>query len=153
MMVTPLVKDDFFSEEDLTTCINYASRTIGNAIYKDPQFTEWIWNGYRAQFLELNPEWTGLYEDVTVSNSSKPVPLHRDQVRNAATHKILIFLNAVEHGGTILYKGSQEILIQNRRNRLLCFDISLYHKSQIFTEGRKLSIGFRPRLEPNLPKN
>jgi hypothetical protein len=152
-MVQPIViEDNFLSAEDLLLCSEYVSKYPGNFILSNSDLTDYIWKKYKDRLRSINPTWNGLYPDVTISNSSKPVSLHRDQSRNAAKHKILIYLNEVKNGGTFFYINEEEHLVENKPNRLIIFDISLYHKGQNFQDNRKISIGFRILDEPMDPK-
>lgn len=137
--------DEFFSQEDLQKCIDYAKSTTGNRIVKIHEFADYVWNQYSNKLLSINPTWSGIHHDITLTNSIKPISKHQDRKRNNETKKLLIYLNDLENGGTIFYTSEGEILVENRKNRLVCFDINLYHSGQNFTEGRKLSIGFRPK--------
>lgn len=137
--------DEFLSQEDLQKCIDYAKSTTGNRIVKIPDFADYVWNKYSNKLLSINPTWSGIHHDITLTNSIKPISKHQDRKRNNETKKLLIYLNDLENGGTIFYTSEGEILVENRKNRLVCFDINLYHSGQNFTEGRKLSIGFRPK--------
>lgn len=138
--------DEFFSQEDLQKCIDYAKSTTGNRIVKIHEFADYVWNQYSNKLLSINPTWSGIHHDITLTNSIKPISKHQDRKRNNETKKLLIYLNDLENGGTIFYTSDGEILVENRKNRLVCFDINLHHAGQKFTEGRKISIGFRPKF-------
>jgi hypothetical protein len=60
---------------------------------------------------------------------------------------MFIYLNEVPNGGTIFFDGADEQLVENKLNRLVIFNIGLYHKSQNFLVGdntfNKKLIGFR----------
>lgn len=141
-----IVVDDFLDQEDVKTCIGYATNGLENRIILDSYFSTYIWGKYGSKLTTLNPEWTGLYDEVTLSNCKIPVKKHLDQNRNDAKHKLLIYLNDVPDGGTIFYLKDETIVVNNKANRLVCFDISLYHQSQHFRGIRKLAIGFRPKI-------
>ena len=141
------IKDDFFSEEDLQLCVDYVSKYSKNYINVNEKLTEYIWNKYKENFKQINPKWISLYPEITVSNSKKPIKLHKDRDINDAGHKILVYLNTVENGGTFFYVDGKEYLVENKINRLVSFDISLYHKGQGATKENKLAIGFRPRTK------
>ena len=140
----PTAVDDFLLPEDLDRCRKYCIEKGRQMLVTDQALTDHIWKTYVGKLREINPEWIGLYTDVTITNSTRPTPLHQDQQRNAARQKILIYLNDVENGGTVFYTEGGEILVENKINRLVCFDIELHHKGQDGHVGRKLAIGFRP---------
>lgn len=142
------VKDNFLQLEDLEFLRAYAIENV-NTILKDESLTLWFWRKYREKLLEINSRWVGLYPDVTITNSSKPIGKHQDRTTiTQAREKLLIYLNEVPNGGTVFFVDGEEVLIQNKVNRLVCFDIQLYHQSENFkVEGQlvnKLAIGFRP---------
>lgn len=139
--------DNFLFEEDLKKCQDLCLKFKKQRIIMDQLFADYIWEKYKLKFKNINNEWIGLYGDVTLGNSYKPISKHLDEKRNNAKQKILIYLNNIENGGTIFYTPEGDILVNNLENRLVCFDISLYHSGQKFTEGKKLSIGFRPKIE------
>jgi hypothetical protein len=141
-LVTTL--DDFFLPDDLEAARALALSGVNQRIISLKDFTSKIWERYCESLQMINSDWLGLYEDVTLTNSATPIRRHRDQVRNEARHKILVYLNEVENGGTIFYLPTQDLIVANRLNRLAAFDISLYHQSQTFSGVRKLVIGFRP---------
>lgn len=136
--------DDFFLQEDLQKCIDYARTITGNKIVKNSEFTDYLWRGYYDKFLSINPDWRGLHPHITLTNSMKPISKHKDQRKNNETQKLLIYLNNLKGGGTIFYLPNETLLVENKQNRLVCFDINLLHEGQIFDEGRKIAIGFRP---------
>lgn len=142
------VKDNFLQLEDLEFLRAYAIENV-NTILKDESLTLWFWRKYREKLLEINSRWVGLYPDVTITNSSKPIGKHQDRTTiTQAREKLLIYLNEIPNGGTVFFVAGEEVLIQNKVNRLVCFDIQLYHQSENFkVEGQlvnKLAIGFRP---------
>lgn len=137
--------DEFFSQEDLQKCIDYAKSTTGNRIVKIPEFADYVWNKYSNKLLSINSTWSGLHHDITLTNSIKPISKHQDRKRNNETKKLLIYLNNLQGGGTIFHTSEGEILVENCKNRLVCFDIHLPHEGQVFSGDRKLAIGFRPQ--------
>lgn len=145
-MLSIQVVDDFLSAEDLKSCIEYACKGAANRIVLDQDFADSIWSKYSRKLLKINQEWVGLYSDITLSNLKTPIKKHIDQKRNSAEHKLLIYLNDVKNGGTIFYEDEKEHLVDNKANRLICFDIRLPHRGQAFTGSRKIAIGFRPRI-------
>lgn len=138
--------ENFLSEEDFKKCLDYSLSIRPQKIIQDKSFSEYIWKNYQEKLKSINSDWIGLHSDITLSNSSKPIAKHLDQKRNGVRQKLLIYLNDLENGGTIFYTSEGEILVENRKNRLVCFDINLHHAGQNFTEGRKISIGFRPKF-------
>ena len=87
----------------------------------------------------------GLSDDITISKNNKPIPKHKDNKVSGETHKILIYLNTVNNGGgTYFYIDGKEILVENKINRLVLFDINIEHKGQEFSSDYiKKTIGFR----------
>ena len=144
-----IIVDDFFEQDDLYRCIEYAKSITSNRIVKDAHFAQEMWNRYSTKLQQMNPRWSSLYEEVTLTNSKKPITRHQDKKRGDATHKILVYLNQLDGGGTIFYINDQTLLVENKENRLVCFDIKLEHESQVFSGDRKLAIGFRPQISNN----
>lgn len=141
--------DEFLSQEDLEICVEYVKTHTGNRVVKNIEFADYIWNKYSNKLLSIDSTWEGLHQDITLTNSIKPISKHQDRKRNNETKKLLIYLNNLSGGGTIFYLPSQTLLVENKQNRLVCFDINLPHEGQIFEDGRKLAIGFRPRISEN----
>ena len=143
--------DDFLNRDDLVKYQNYAINSkICQNIIKDNTFALDFWEKYGKKLNENvkkdNLYFEGVYPEVTISNSSKPIIKHCDKKMHSERFKILIYLNTVIHGGTIFYeeeKGS--CLINNKVNRLVLFDIRLPHESENFSghDDKKMAIGFR----------
>lgn len=141
------VCEDFLTEDDLILLKNYVL-TKKNAIIKDRKLTNQIWDTYKEKFSRMNENIIGLQDEVTITNSNKPIGLHKDAKINDSKWKILIYLNDMENGGTIFIVDDKEYLIENKKNKCLIFDMDLYHKSQNFiaTDTKnKLCIGFRAK--------
>ena len=102
---------------------------------------------YVDKFKELGI--LGISDDITISKNNKPIPKHRDTKVSGETHKILIYLNNVS--GTYFYIDGKEILVENKVNRLVLFDINIEHKGQEFScDYIKKTIGFRTIFDPEL---
>ena len=134
----------FFSFEDLSFFKDYVLNKK-NGVIQDSYIIEKIWNNYKNKLVTIQENLTGLLNWVTITNSGGFTLLHRDLKLEDEKFKILIYLNQIEDGGTIFIIDDVEYLIENKSNRLVLFDIELYHKGQIFAEKNKnkLCLGFR----------
>lgn len=140
------IVDEFLSQEDLDSMKLYViSRK--NGIIRDSKLTDYIWQKYKFKFLEFDSNITELFDYVTITNSNSPIILHQDVKHRNNKWKILIYLNQIEDGGTIFMINDEEYLVENKPNRLVFFDIELFHKSQKFEskDKNKLCIGFRAK--------
>jgi hypothetical protein len=139
--------DDFLSDEVLKTCQDYIDNFYGQGIVGDKSFVNNFWEENKEKIQNINSDWIGLYNNVTKTNSSKPVNKHLDKKIRNEKYKMFIYLNEVPNGGTIFFDGADEQLVENKLNRLVIFNIGLYHKSQNFLVGdntfNKKLIGFR----------
>ena len=137
--------DDFLNPDDLLKYKNYILNTnITQDIIKDETLTTEFWNTYGEKInLNLNTHFTGLYLNVTITNSKTPLIKHIDKKLYKESFKILIYLNTIPSGGTLFFIGEDKRLITNQANRLLIFDINLPHESQKFVGDKKMAIGFR----------
>lgn len=140
-------KDNFLSEEDLKVFVEKIQNGFnGNSMFKDESFTDFFWKKYGKKFQEINSDWEGIYPEVTITSSFSPIQKHLDKQMYDEKYKVLIYLNDVKNGGTIFFTKQGELLIENKRNRLVIFDISLEHMGQKFefdATKKKLAIGFR----------
>jgi len=137
--------EDFFDLDDFEHYKKYVIKN-NNSIKNDSTITEYVWNKYRHKFLSVNSNITGLTDHVTISNSNKPVRLHQDRKLLGTKWKILIYLNEIVDGGTIFILDHKDYLVENKPNKMVMFDMDLFHKSQKFQSDKnlkKLSIGFR----------
>lgn len=141
-----IIVDNFFEQDDLYRCVEYAKSITSNRIVEDAYFAQEIWSRYSTKLQEINSEWTGLYQEITLTNSKKPISRHLDKKRGDASQKLLIYLNNLDGGGTLFYIDDRTLLVENKQNRLVCFDIKIEHEGQIFSGDRKLAIGFRPQI-------
>lgn len=139
--------DDFLDEDTLLLCQNYIDKISGQGIFKDKKFVSNFWDKNKVKLQSINPNWVGLYDDVTKTNNSKPVDKHFDKKINNEKYKMFIYLNEVENGGTIFIENGVELLIENKLNRLVVFNIKLKHQGQNFLVNKnkvnKKLIGFR----------
>jgi len=139
--------DDFLSDEVLKTCQDYIDNFYGQGIVGDKSFVNNFWEENKEKIQNINSDWIGLYNNVTKTNSSEPVNKHLDKKIRNEKYKMFIYLNEVPNGGTIFFDGADEQLVENKLNRLVIFNIGLYHKSQNFLVGdntfNKKLIGFR----------
>ncbi|NBP58555.1 hypothetical protein EBU71_18870 [bacterium] len=147
--------DDFLDAEDLTKYKMYVNASgLSQNIKQDNALTTEFWSKYGEKINASIPSlhFTGLYPHVTITNSSKPVIRHLDNKVQNETHKLLIYLNHIERGGTIFFMDDKntEQLVKNKENRAVIFDINLYHESQKFevsSQKKKMAIGFRMKSQ------
>ena len=137
------VIDDFLSIEDLEMLSEYVDNNGSvQSRYKSKDIANYIHTNYVDKFKELDV--FGLSDDITISKNNKPISKHKDNIISGETHKILIYLNNVNDGGTYFYIDGKEILVENKVNRLVVFDINIEHKGQAFSSDCiKKTIGFR----------
>ena len=141
------VIDNFLSIEDLEMLSEYVENNgSAQSRYKSKDIANNIYTKYVDKFKELGI--LGLSDEITISKNNKPIPKHTDNKVSGETHKILIYLNNVNNGGgTYFYIDGKEILVENKINRLVLFDINIEHKGQEFScEYIKKTIGFRTIL-------
>ena len=139
--------ENFLSNDDLDMLTQYVIKRK-NGILKDRKLTKYIWDNYQNKFFEINKKIVGLFEEVTITNSNKPISMHKDKKLNDSKWKILIYLNDIKNGGTIFIIDDKPCLVENKKNKLVMFDIELYHKSEKFLaqdKKNKLCIGFRAK--------
>lgn len=146
------VIDDFLQVDDLNYLIRYILTQCAhhNIIIKDESITSWIWKRYNDILNEYNISCIDEY--VTVTYDKKPVGTHKDKIMNTANnekYKLIIYLNNVKDGGTIFHVGDKKYLVENKVNRLVIFDINLYHRAQLQHnleyDTCKMLFGFRGR--------
>lgn len=138
------VIDNFLSIEDLEMLSEYVDNNdSAQSRYKSKEIANYINTNYVDKFKELGI--LGISDDITISKNNKPIPKHRDNKVSGETHKILIYLNNVS--GTYFYIDGKEILVENKVNRLVLFDINIEHKGQEFSgDYIKKTIGFRTEV-------
>ena len=136
--------DDFLDHDDLEAYISYIdTKKTTQSIIDDPELTVRFWDKYK---VKLQPLIQGIYQDVTVSKSSSPIVKHRDNLIHQEKYKLLLYLNSVPQGGTYFYLKEGKQLVENKENRLVIFDIKLFHESQVFHKKHvKYAIGFRAK--------
>jgi hypothetical protein len=137
--------DNFLSIEDLEMLLEYVENNgSAQSRFKSKDTANYMYTKYEDTFKELGI--LGLNDEITISNNNKPIPKHKDSKISGETHKILIYLNNVNNGGgTYFYIDGKEILVENKVNRLVLFDINIEHKGQEFSRDcKKKTIGFRP---------
>lgn len=142
------ITDNFLDEEDLNEYYKYVeSNNLKDLMIKNHSLTSEFWQKYGKKICEIDSKFIGVLDIVSSAITEKPVHFHLDPIHSNETHKVLIYLNDVKNGGTIFLMNGEEILVENKKNRLIIFDISVYHKSQNFLLNdekiKKLSIGFR----------
>ena len=142
------VIDNFLSIEDLEMLSEYVDNNdSAQSRYKSKEIANYINTNYVDKFKELGI--LGISDDITISKNNKPIPKHRDNKVSGETHKILIYLNNVS--GTYFYIDGKEILVENKVNRLVLFDINIEHKGQEFSRDYiKKTIGFRTLNQDNI---
>jgi hypothetical protein len=141
--------DDFLELEDL---LKYQKYVIDSGfkqnIIKDDTFTTEFWNTYGEKLNQhlKDIHFSGVYPQVTISHSKRPIAKHTDGKLEDEKYKILIYLNTVLDGGTTFYDETT-FTVENRMNRLVVFDIRLPHEGQKFVMDsiKKMTIGFRLR--------
>ena len=135
------VIDNFLSIEDLEMLLEYVENNgSAQSRFKSKDTANYMYTKYEYTFKELGI--LGLNDEITISNNNKPIPKHKDSKISGETHKILIYLNNVS--GTYFYIDGKEILVENKVNRLVLFDINIEHKGQEFSRDYiKKTIGFR----------
>jgi len=137
--------DNFLSIEDLEMLLEYVENNgSAQSRFKSKDTANYMYTKYEDTFKEFGI--LGLNDEITISNNNKPIPKHKDNKISGETHKILIYLNNVNNGGgTYFYIDGKEILVENKVNRLVLFDINIEHKGQEFSRDcKKKTIGFRP---------
>jgi hypothetical protein len=145
------VIDNFLSIEDLEMLSEYVDNNgSAQSRYKSKDIANNIYTKYVDKFKELGI--LGLSDEITISKNNKPITKHRDNKVCGETHKILIYLNNVNNGGgTYFYIDGKEILVENKINRLVLFDINIEHKGQEFSRDYiKKTIGFRTLNQDNI---
>ena len=136
--------DDFLDEDTLFLCQDYINKFSGQKIVKDKNFTSIFWEKNKDKLQSINPKFIGLYDEVTKTNNNNPIKIHLDKRINKENYKMFIYLNDVPNGGTIFVENRENLLIENKLNRLVIFNIKLRHKSQDFiNKVNKKLIGFR----------
>jgi hypothetical protein len=141
--------DDFLEQEDVLKYKNYIIDSgLSQNIRKDDELSTDFWSKYGEKLNKsLDLHFSGVYPQVTLTHSRKPVSKHTDSKFGDEKFKILIYLNTIRNGGTIFFMSDNEIRsVNNKENRLVVFDMMIPHESEKFTEGqRKMAIGFRLR--------
>ncbi len=147
------VIDNFLSIEDLEMLSEYVENNGSvQSRYKSKDIANYVYTNYVDKFKELGV--LGLSDEITISKNNKPIPKHKDNKVSGETHKILIYLNTVNNGGTYFYIDDKEILVENKVNRLVLFDINIEHKGQEFSRDYiKKTIGFRTLNQDNIVKS
>ena len=134
--------DDFLDESDIIKYTQYVKKQHKKqSIIKDEKITSEFWNKYQNKIGGNK----GILSFVTVTNNTRAVGKHTDSKHNNEKFKILIYLNDVSKGGTIFYPHKcKPQIVQNKKNRLVIFDINIEHEGEKFNPGQeKIAIGFR----------
>jgi hypothetical protein len=145
-----IVVDDFLQTHDIDALIGVVRQCrVSQKIFtnhKSRLLASSIFSKYKDAFNAISV--IGLHPSVTITNNNTCIRRHLDKKIGRETHKILIYLNDVPDGGTIFYIGDKERIVENRKGRLVLFDISLEHSGQEFDgrNYRKMAIGFRPLM-------
>ena len=138
--------DNFLSEDCLKACQDYIDKYSGQGIDDDEEFVKYFWEENKEKLIKINPNWVGLYNVVTKTNNFVPISIHTDKKLFDEKHKMFIYLNEVDDGGCTFFENGEELVIENRLNRLIVFDIKLTHQGQNFVKNKKIFkkvIGFR----------
>ena len=134
--------DDFLDDSDIIKYTKFIEKqNKRQSIIKDEKITTEFLNKYK-QKIGGN---SGILSFITLTKNKRPLGKHKDSITlYKEKYKILIYLNEVINGGTIFYIDSSTQLVENKKNRLVIFDINLPHESQKFKgEQEKIAIGFR----------
>ncbi len=139
--------DNFLDDDDLKKMNEFIN--LNKEIPKitnNKEIPNYIIDKYKYKLNDLNI--IKVYDKLTISTiKTGDVGPHYDEQFEDETHKVLLYLNSVENGGTVFYINNKEELIENKCNRLVVFDIRLLHKSQVFKKGViKKTIGFRIKV-------
>lgn len=144
------VYDDVFDDALFDRFVAYVNAVaLPQKVVENATLADACW----AQLTpHLTPDLSGLTEIlplVTVTRTKQPIGRHYDRRHAHERAKVLVFLNEVPNGGTLFhlpqpYPSPQ--LVENRRNRVVLFDLGLAHESQRFApQHTKMAIGFRLR--------
>lgn len=139
------IMDDFLSHDDLLFYQQYVmKKNLHQNIIEDETVTKDFWSKY-GEKVNSCIQCSGLYPNVTITNSKKPVIRHIDGKFHDEKYKLLIYLNTIPKGGTIFYMDKKHQLVENKENRAVIFDMALSHESQAFVykDTKKMAIGFR----------
>ena len=134
--------DDFLDESDIIYYTQFIEKqNKKQSIINDEQITNQFWNKYKEKIGGNS----GILSSITTTKNKWPLGKHKDSTLDKEKYKILIYLNDVINGGTIFYIDKNKTqLVQNKKNRLVIFDINIIHESQKFKgEQEKIAIGFR----------
>jgi hypothetical protein len=139
--------DDFLEPDDLLNYQKYVIDSgLSQTIKHDDTFVAEFWKSYGEKLNQhlTGLHFTGLYPQVTVSHSGKPIARHTDGKYNNEKYKMLIYLNDVPDGGTVFF-GETTTIVKNQMNRVAVFDIRLPHEGQKFVMNgtKKMTLGFR----------
>lgn len=59
-----------------------------------------------------------------------PIYTHYDSIYGKETHKVVFYLNEVEHGGTEFRSGDDWILVEAHEGTIVIFDIRIQHRGE-----------------------
>jgi hypothetical protein len=141
------VIDNFLQPDDLKYTSNYiiSQREHHNRIISDKAITDFIWSRYKSVLKQYNI--SCVHDYVTVTYDKKPIGPHKDKILNNEKYRLIIYLNKVDNGGTIFYVDDKKYLVDNQVNRLVIFDINLYHRAELPStleySTQKMLIGIR----------
>lgn len=153
--------------QEYTTVEGYKIYVFANAIPKDiceqwiPRFRKET-NNYVSLHPNISEE---LYEllkkcitipfpvkkhqgHVSFVRLDTPIYKHFDQVYDNETHKVVFYLNEVEHGGTEFVNGKDWIVVEAHQGTIVIFDIRIEHRGQQY-EGKKVKYVMGMRLVEN----
>jgi hypothetical protein len=138
--------DNFLSDEVLKECQDYIDKFRGQTIELDVKFTNFFWDENKEKIQSIDPKWVGVHPQITKTNNNTPTKKHLDKKLRKEKHKMFIYLNEIPNGGTIFFESGEEYLVENKLNRLVIFNMDLYHEGQGFDPNQNINkklIGFR----------
>lgn len=136
--------DEFLSKEHIKCLTDFVlQQGHKQDIVRNKEIVSWFWKNYCNILKKYNI--TKIAEYVTVTNNNAPIKKHKDKLIGSERYKIFIYLNDVDNGGTVFYINDKEYLVENQMNRLVIFDMNLWHRGQSCSEyeNNKILIGFR----------
>lgn len=145
------IYDDVFDAALLERFVAYVKAVaLPQKVVENQSLAEACWAQLAPQLpLELTRELTEILPLVTVTHTRQPIGRHYDRRHAHERAKVLVFLNEVPEGGTLFHlprPHATSLLVENRRNRVVVFDLGLAHESQRFApQHTKMAIGFRLR--------
>lgn len=156
--------EDYLNDNQCKSLIYALKNTsYSQGVVKMPELAQEVWEYIGPKISEqvffdskrnFHFRIVNIIDYITVTNSDKPTPIHRDmQLDHSVPYKLVFHLNKISGGGgTIFYDDNKNydddersLVIKNNPGSGVLFDLSLFHKGQDFTAGQtKVVIGARP---------